>query len=568
MAEEIKEKTNFIWEAIKADLAEGKNGGRVQTRFPPEPNGYLHIGHVKALTVDFATAEKFGGVCNLRFDDTNPTKEKEEFVEAIKDDIHWLGFQYGNVYYASEQYDQIYEFALDLIRRGLAYVDDLSKEEIRAYRGTLKEPGKNSPYRDRTPEENMDLFLRMKNGEFPEGSRVLRAKIDMASPNINLRDPTIYRIKYATHHRTGDKWCIYPMYDFAHPIGDALEGVTHSLCSLEYEIHRPLYDWVVNVCGFEQKPRQIEFARLNLTNTVMSKRKLRKLVEEGHVAGWDDPRMPTLAGMRRRGYTSAAVRDFIDRIGVSKADSTVDHRLLEYCVRNDLNEVAPRAMAVLDPVKVVLTNIPEGTVELCEIENHPKKPEMGTHQIPLTREIYIEREDFMIDAPKKYFRLKPDGEVRLKGAYIIKCERYDVDEAGNVTCIYCTVDPTSKSGSEGAERKVKGTIHWVSAEQNVPFEARLYDVLILDEKAEEAPAEASEDDEGEDAAAGDDFLRQVNPDSLRVVHGYGEPWLADAKVGDSFQFLRTAYFCKDKDSTDELAVFNRVVILKDSFKVE
>ena len=568
MAEEIKEKTNFIWEAIKADLAEGKNGGRVQTRFPPEPNGYLHIGHVKALTVDFATAEKFGGVCNLRFDDTNPTKEKEEFVEAIKDDIHWLGFQYGNVYYASEQYDQIYEFALDLIRRGLAYVDDLSKEEIRAYRGTLKEPGKNSPYRDRTPEENMDLFLRMKNGEFPEGSRVLRAKIDMASPNINLRDPTIYRIKYATHHRTGDKWCIYPMYDFAHPIGDALEGVTHSLCSLEYEIHRPLYDWVVNVCGFEQKPRQIEFARLNLTNTVMSKRKLRKLVEEGHVAGWDDPRMPTLAGMRRRGYTSAAVRDFIDRIGVSKADSTVDHRLLEYCVRNDLNEVAPRAMAVLDPVKVVLTNIPEGTVELCEIENHPKKPEMGTHQIPLTREIYIEREDFMIDAPKKYFRLKPDGEVRLKGAYIIKCERYDVDAEGNVTCIYCTVDPTSKSGSEGAERKVKGTIHWVSAEQNVPFEARLYDVLILDEKAEEAPAEASEDDEGEDAAAGDDFLRQVNPDSLRVVHGYGEPWLADAKVGDSFQFLRTAYFCKDKDSTDELAVFNRVVILKDSFKVE
>ena len=568
MAEEIKEKSNFIWEAIKSDLAEGKNGGRVQTRFPPEPNGYLHIGHVKALTVDFATAEKFCGVCNLRFDDTNPTKEKEEFVEAIKDDIHWLGFEYGAVYYASEQYDQIFEYACDLIRRGLAYVDDLSKEEMRAYRGTLKEPGKNSPYRDRTPEENMDLFLRMKNGEFPEGSRTLRAKIDMASPNINLRDPAIYRIKYATHHRTGDKWCIYPMYDFAHPIGDALEGVTHSLCSLEYEIHRPLYDWVVDVCGFEQKPRQIEFARLNLTNTVMSKRKLRKLVEEHHVAGWDDPRMPTLAGMRRRGYTSAAVRDFIDRIGVSKADSTVDHRLLEYCVRNDLGEVAPRAMAVLDPVRVVLTNIPEGTVELCEIENHPKKPEMGTHQIPLTREIYIEREDFMIDAPKKYFRLKPDGEVRLKGAYIIKCERYDVDEAGNVTCIYCTVDPTSKSGMPGADRKVKGTIHWVSAEQNVPFEARLYDVLILDEKPEDAPAEAGEDEDAEEAAAGDDFLRQVNPDSLKVVSGYGEPWLADAKVGDSFQFLRTAYFCKDKDSTAEKAVFNRVVTLKDSFKLD
>ena len=568
MAEEIKERSNFIWEAIKADLAAGKNDGRVQTRFPPEPNGYLHIGHVKALTVDFATAEKFGGVCNLRFDDTNPTKEKEEFVEAIKDDIHWLGFEYGGVYYASEQYDQIFEYACDLIRRGLAYVDDLSKDEVREYRGTLKEPGRNSPYRDRTPEENMDLFLRMKNGEFPEGSRTLRAKIDMASPNINLRDPAIYRIKYATHHRTGDKWCIYPMYDFAHPIGDALEGVTHSLCSLEYEIHRPLYDWVVDVCGFEQKPRQIEFARLNLTNTVMSKRKLRKLVEEHHVAGWDDPRMPTLAGMRRRGYTSAAVRDFIDRIGVSKADSTVDHRLLEYCVRNDLGEVAPRAMAVLDPVKVVLTNIPEGTVELCEIENHPKKPEMGTHQIPLTREIYIEREDFMIDAPKKYFRLKPDGEVRLKGAYIIKCERYDVDEAGNVTCIYCTVDPTSKSGMPGADRKVKGTIHWVSAKENMPFEARLYDVLILDEKPEEAPAEAGEDEDAEEAAAGDDFLRQVNPDSLKVVSGYGEPWLADAKVGDSFQFLRTAYFCKDKDSTDDMAVFNRVVTLKDSFKLD
>lgn len=568
MAEEIKEKSNFIWEAIKSDLAEGKNGGRVQTRFPPEPNGYLHIGHVKALTVDFAAAEKFGGVCNLRFDDTNPTKEKEEFVEAIKDDIHWLGFEYGAVYYASEQYDQIFGYACDLIRRGLAYVDDLTKEEMRAYRGTLKEPGKDSPYRDRTPEENMDLFLRMKNGEFPEGSRTLRAKIDMASPNINLRDPAIYRIKYATHHRTGDKWCIYPMYDFAHPIGDALEGVTHSLCSLEYEIHRPLYDWVVNVCGFEQKPRQIEFARLNLSNTVMSKRKLRKLVEEHHVAGWDDPRMPTLAGMRRRGYTSAAVRDFIDRIGVSKADSTVDHRLLEYCVRNDLGEVAPRAMAVLDPVKVVLINIPEGTVEQCEIENHPKKPEMGTHTIPLTREIYIEREDFMIDAPKKYFRLKPDGEVRLKGAYIIKCERYDTDEDGRVSCIYCTVDKTSKSGSEGADRKVKGTIHWVSAEQNVPFEARLYDVLILDEKPEEAPAEAAEDEESEDAAAGDDFLRQVNPDSLKVVNGYGEPWLAQAKVGDSFQFLRTAYFCKDKDSTEDKAVFNRVVTLKDSFKLE
>ena len=563
MAEEIKEKSNFIWEAIKADLAEGKNGGRVQTRFPPEPNGYLHIGHVKALTVDFATAEKFGGVCNLRFDDTNPTKEKEEFVEAIKDDIHWLGFEYGAVYYASEQYDQIFEYACDLIRRGLAYVDDLTKEEMREYRGTLKEPGRNSPYRDRTPEENMDLFLRMKNGEFPEGSRTLRAKIDMASPNINLRDPAIYRIKYATHHRTGDKWCIYPMYDFAHPIGDALEGVTHSLCSLEYEIHRPLYDWVVNVCGFEQKPRQIEFARLNLTNTVMSKRKLRYLVENHIVSGWDDPRMPTLAGMRRRGYTSAAVRDFIDRVGVAKTDSIVDHRMLEFCVRNDLNEVAPRAMAVLDPIKVVLTNFPEDKTEICTIENHPKKPEMGTHDVPLTREIYIEREDFMVDAPKKYFRLKPDGEVRLKGAYIVKCDAYDLDENGNVTCVYCTVDFDTRSGMPGADRKVKGTIHWVSAKENMPFEARLYDVLFLDEDTAD---EAEETEDGEESAA---FGGQkLNPDSLKVVRGYAEPWLRDAKVGENFQFMRTAYFSKDRDSTDELEVFNRVVTLKDSFKLD
>ena len=564
MAEEImKEKSNFIWEAIKADLAEGKNDGRVQTRFPPEPNGYLHIGHVKALTVDFATAEKFGGVCNLRFDDTNPTKEKEEFVEAIKDDIHWLGFEYGGVYYASEQYDQIFEYACDLIRRGLAYVDDLTKEEMREYRGTLKEPGKNSPYRDRSPEENMDLFLRMRNGEFPEGSRTLRAKIDMASPNINLRDPAIFRIKYATHHRTGDKWCIYPMYDFAHPIGDALEGVTHSLCSLEYEIHRPLYDWVVEVCGFEHKPRQIEFARLNLTNTVMSKRKLRYLVENGIVAGWDDPRMPTLAGMRRRGYTSAAVRDFIDRVGVAKTDSVVDHRMLEFCVRNDLNEVAPRAMAVLDPIKVVLTNYPEDQTEICTIENHPKKPEMGMHDVPFTRELYIEREDFMVDAPKKYFRLKPEGEVRLKGAYIVKCDSYDLDENGNVTCVYCTVDFDTKSGMPGADRKVKGTIHWVSAKENMPFEARLYDVLFLDEDTND---EAEENEDGEEAAA---FGGQkLNPDSLKVVRGYAEPWLANAKVGENFQFMRTAYFSKDKDSTDELEVFNRVVTLKDSFKLD
>ena len=561
-----KERSNFIWEAIKEDIANGKNGGRVQTRFPPEPNGYLHIGHVKALTVDFLTAERFGGVCNLRFDDTNPTKEKEEFVDAIMDDIHWLGFEYVNVFYASEQYDQIFEYALDLIRRGLAYVDDLSKEEIREYRGTLTQPGKNSPYRDRTPEENMDLFLRMKAGEFPEGSHVLRAKIDMASPNINMRDPTIYRIKYATHHRTGDKWCVYPMYDFAHPIGDAIEGVTHSLCSLEYEIHRPLYDWVIEVCGFEQKPRQIEFARLNLTNTIMSKRYLRALVEGGYVSGWDDPRMPTLAGMRRRGFTSPAVRDFIDRVGVSKADSVVDCRLLDYCVRNDLNETVPRAMAVLNPLKVVLTNVPENTVETCTIENHPKHPEMGTHDVEFTREIYIEREDFMVDAPKKYFRLKPDGEVRLKGAYIIRCNSYDVDENGEVTCVYCTIDENSRSGSEGADRKVKGTIHWVSADHCIPFEGRLYDVLVLDEESV-SDSETEEETESE-TPAGQEFLRRLNPNSLTVVHGYAESWLKEAAVGSSFQFLRMGYFCKDKDSTESLSVFNRIVPLKDSYKPE
>ncbi|MDD6062307.1 MAG: glutamine--tRNA ligase/YqeY domain fusion protein, partial [Oscillospiraceae bacterium] len=563
--DEIKTPSNFIYDFINEDLENGVNT-RVQTRFPPEPNGYLHIGHAKAICIDFMTAEKYGGVCNLRLDDTNPSKEDVEYVDAIQEDIEWLGFKWNKCLYASSYFDFIYECALKLIRMGKAYVCDLSQEEIRAYRGTLTEPGKNSPYRERSVEENLDLFRRMTEGEFPDGAKVLRAKIDMASPNINMRDPVIYRIAHVHHHQTGNKWCVYPMYDFAHPLSDAREGVTYSLCSLEFENHRPLYNWFIEQIGFEEPPRQIEFARLNLTNTVMSKRKLRKLVEEHHVAGWDDPRMPTLAGMRRRGYTSAAVRDFIDRIGVSKADSIVDHRLLEHCVRSDLNEIAPRAMAVLDPLKVVLTNIPEDVVEPCEIENHPKKPEMGTHTLPLTREIYIEREDFMVDAPKKYFRLKPDGEVRLKGAYIIKCERYDVDEAGNVTCVYCTVDLDSKSGMPGADRKVKGTIHWVSATQNMPLEARLYDVLILDETAEEAPVEASEDEDTEEAAAGDDFLRQVNPDSLKVVRGYGEPWLASASVGDSFQFMRNAYFCKDKDSTDELAVFNRVVTLKDSFK--
>ena len=434
-------------------------------------------------------------------------------------------------------------------------MDDLSKEEIREYRGTLTQPGKNSPYRDRTPEENMDLFLRMKNGEFPEGSRVLRAKIDMASPNINMRDPTIYRIKYCTHHRTGDKWCIYPMYDFAHPIGDALEGVTHSLCSLEYEIHRPLYDWVVNVCNFKEKPRQIEFARLNLTNTVMSKRFLRRLVEEGYVSGWDDPRMPTLAGMRRRGYTSAAVRDFIDRVGVSKADSVVDVRLLEYCVRNDLNETAPRAMAVLDPVKVVLTNYEAGKAEDCVIENHPKKPEMGTHTVPLTREIYIEREDFMVDAPKKFFRLKPEGEVRLMGAYIVRCNEVEHNEDGSVKVIHCTADLESGNGNPADGRKIKGTIHWVSAKYAEDVTVKLYDKLFTLENM----ADAETDAEGHAL-----YNNYLNPDSLITAeHAKAEPSLKNAKVGDRFQFVRTGYFCKDSKYEN---TFNRIVSLKDSFK--
>lgn len=563
MPEEAKERSNFIWDLVEEDLAAGKNDGRVKTRFPPEPNGYLHIGHVKALCVDFMTAERFGGKCNLRFDDTNPTKEDVEYVDAIMDDIHWLGFDWDELHYASEQYQQIYEFALDLIRRGIAYVDDLSQEEMRAYRGTLTEPGKNSPYRDRSVEENMDLFLRMKAGEFPEGSRVLRAKIDMASPNVIMRDPTLYRILYKKHHRTGNEWCIYPMYDFAHPIGDALEGITHSLCSLEYEIHRPLYDWVVNVCGFKNPPRQIEFARLNLTDTVMSKRYLRKLVEEGYVSGWDDPRMPTLHAMRRRGYTRAAVRDFIDRVGVSKADSTVDLALLEHCVREDLNEHARRAMAVVRPLKVVLDNWPEDKVDALPMENHPQHPEMGTHTVDFTRELYIEQEDFMENPPKKFFRLFPGGEVRLKGAYIVKCESFEKDADGNVTCVHCSVDMDSRSGCEGANRKVKGTLHWVSATQGVPFEARLYDTLLRSEEG------IGEDAEGAEEATVDkkDFISRLNPHSLEVLRGFMEPSLKDAAIGDTFQFLRVGYFCKDKDSTDEMPVFNRVVGLKDSFKI-
>ncbi len=539
---------NFIEEFIEQDI-EQKGLSHIQTRFPPEPNGYLHIGHAKALFVDFSMAEKFGGKCNLRFDDTNPTKEDVEYVDAIKYDIHWLGFDWDQLRFGSEYFDTCYELAVKLIKKGVAYVDDLTKDEMREYRGTLTEPGKNSPWRERSVEENLDLFTRMKNGEFPDGSRTLRAKIDMASPNINLRDPALYRILHIPHHQTGDKWCIYPMYDFAHPIQDAIEGVTHSLCSLEYEAHRPLYDWVVEQCEFEHRPRQIEFARLNLTNTIMSKRYLRRLVEEGHVSGWDDPRMPTLCGLRRRGYTPEAIKDFLTRAGVAKADSVVDTAMLEHCLREDLNAHAYRMMAVLDPIKVVIENWPEGKFEDVEIENLPGSPEAGTRTVRFGRELYIEREDFSYDPPKKYFRLKPEGEVRLKGAYIVKCERYETGADGRVTTVYCTYDPTTKSGE--CERKVKGTLHWLCAADAVPAEFRLYEPLMED---------AGEDDDR-------DFIERLNPASLSVQRGFVEPGLAKARPGDRFQFMRVGYFCADLEHKAEAPVFNRAVGLKDSFKV-
>ena len=540
---------NFIEEFIEQDI-EQKGLTHIQTRFPPEPNGYLHIGHAKALFIDFSMAEKFGGKCNLRFDDTNPTKEDVEYVDAIKYDIHWLGFDWDKLRFGSEYFDTCYELAVKLIQKGVAYVDDLSKDEMREYRGTLTEPGKNSPFRDRSIEENLELFERMKNGEFPDGSRTLRAKIDMASPNINLRDPALYRILHIPHHQTGDKWCIYPMYDFAHPIQDAIEGITHSLCSLEYEAHRPLYDWVVEQCEFKNKPRQIEFARLNLTNTIMSKRYLRRLVEEGHVSGWDDPRMPTLCGLRRRGYTPAAIKDFLTRAGVAKADSVVDTAMLEHCLREDLNAHAYRMMAVLDPIRVVIENWPEGAFEDVAIENLPGSPEAGTRTVRFGRELYIEREDFASDPPKKYFRLKPEGEVRLKGAYIVKCTRFETDSDGRVTTVYCTYDPETKSGT--CERKVKGTLHWLNAADAVPAEFRLYEPLLTD---------AGEEDDARD------FIERLNPASLTVQRGFVEPALAVAKPGDRFQFMRVGYFCADLDHTAAAPVFNRAVSLKDSFKM-
>ena len=543
--------SNFIYNIIDEDLKSGKHPEGIHTRFPPEPNGYLHIGHAKSICLNFGTAEKYAGLCNLRFDDTNPTKEDTEYVDSIQEDIKWLGFSWGNRrYYASDYFEKLYEYACALIEKGLAYVDDLTAEEIRAYRGTLTEPGRESPCRNRSVAENLALFERMKAGEFPDGSRVLRAKVDMASPNITMRDPVIYRIAHAVHHRTGDAWCIYPMYDFAHPLSDAIENITHSLCTLEFEDHRPFYDWLLEVLGFDKntRPRQIEFARLNVTNTITSKRKLRQLVEEGHVRGWDDPRMPTLSGLRRRGYTPASIRDFCERIGVAKSNSTVDVAMLEHCVREDLNEHAARVMAVLRPLKVVLTNYPADKSEELLAENHPTRG--GKRYVPFSRELYIEREDFMEEPPKKFFRLRPGGEVRLKHAYIIKCEEVVKDEKGEITELRCTYDPESKSGGSAANRKVKGTLHWVSANDALDAEVRLYDYLLKTEEAEEAA----------------DFLASLNPHSLEVIEGAKvEPSLARTAEGTHYQFLRTGYFVVDKDTRPDKLVFNRIVGLKDSW---
>lgn len=554
MAEEIRENSNFIHDFIDKDLEDGVYSS-IQTRFPPEPNGYLHIGHAKAICINFGVKEKYKGVCNLRLDDTNPTKEDTEYVDAIKEDIQWLGFQWDNLYYASDYFDFLFNCAIKLIKKGKAFVCELTPEEMRAYRGTLTEPGKESPYRNRSVEENLDLFMRMSKGEFPEGSKVLRAKIDMSSPNLNMRDPIIYRIMYAHHHRTGDKWCVYPMYDFAHPLSDAREGVTHSLCSLEFENHRPLYNWFVDELIEGQKPRQIEFARLNLNYTLTSKRKCLKLVQDGIVSGWDDPRMATLSGMRRRGYPPEAVRDFCERIGVSKAYSVVDFALLEACVREHLNTSAPRAMAVLDPIKLVIDNYPEDKTEALEVEYHLDHPEYGKRTVPFGRELYIERDDFMAEPIKKYRRLYPGNEVRLYKAYLVTCTGYDTDENGNVTCVHATYDPATFGGDTPDGRKVRGTIHWVSAKENTPLTARIYDRLFN--------VENPSDDSGVNS-----FEENLNPDSLTEKQGYGEVALATAKAGDRFQFMRDGYFCMDKDSAPGAPVFNRTVALRDSFNIK
>lgn len=554
MAENTKEYSNFIHDFIDKDLEDGVYS-HIQTRFPPEPNGYLHIGHAKAICINFGVKEKYHGKCNLRLDDTNPTKEDTEYVDAIKEDINWLGFQWDNLYYASDYFDFLFECAIKLIKKGKAFVCELTPEQMREYRGTLTEPGKESPYRNRSIEENLDLFMRMSKGEFPEGSKVLRAKIDMASPNLNMRDPIIYRIMFAHHHRTGDKWCVYPMYDFAHPLSDAVEGVTHSLCSLEFENHRPLYNWFVDELIEGEKPRQIEFARMNVNYTLTSKRKCLRLVQDGIVDGWDDPRMATISGMRRRGYPPEAIRDFCERIGVSKAYSVIDFALLEACVRDNLNVNSRRAMAVIDPLKLVIDNYPDDKTEEVEVEYHPDHPEYGSRKVPFGKELYIEKSDFMIEPIKKYRRLYPGNEVRLYKAYFVTCTGYDLDENGEVCCVHATYDPETFGGDSPDGRKVKGTIHWVSATDNVKAEVRLYDRLFMVENPSDETGVGS-------------FEDNLNPDSLTVKEAYIEKALADTNPGDRFQFMRNGYFCTDRDSTDDKPVFNRTVPLRDSFNVK
>ena len=553
MAEETVSK-NFIEQEIDKDLAEGVYT-EVCTRFPPEPNGYLHIGHAKSILLNSGLAKEYGGTFHLRFDDTNPMKEDMEFVESIKEDVQWLGADYkDHLYFASNYFDTMYECAVKLIKKGKAYVCDLSADEIREYRGTLTEPGKNSPYRDRSVEENLDLFERMKNGEFEDGTKVLRAKIDMASPNINMRDPVIYRVAHMTHHNTGDKWCIYPMYDFAHPIEDAVEHITHSICTLEFEDHRPLYDWVVKECEFDPAPRQIEFSKLYLTNVVTGKRYIKKLVQDGIVDGWDDPRLVSIAALRRRGFTPESLKMFIELCGVSKSQSSVDYAMLEYCIREDLKLKRPRMMAVLDPIKLVIDNYPEGEVEYLEADNNLENPELGKRQIPFCKELYIERDDFMIEPPKKYFRLFPGNEVRLMNAYFVTCTGCVKDADGNVTEVHCTYDPETKSGSGFTGRKVKGTIHWVSAADAITAQVRLYENIVDEEKG----------------VYNEDGSLNLNPDSLKVIDKcYLEPSLKSARAYDSFQFVRNGYFCVDcKDSTEDNPVFNRIVSLKSSFKLK
>ena len=544
---------DFIRSIVAEDLATNKHKGRVATRFPPEPNGYLHIGHAKSICLNFGIAEENGGTCNLRFDDTNPTKEDVEYVDAIEEDVRWLGFKWDALFFASDYFERLYQFAIDLIRQGDAYVDSLSADKIRAHRGTLTEPGRDSPYRDRSVAENLDLFTRMRAGEFTDGAHVLRAKIDMASPNLNMRDPTLYRIRHASHHRTGDAWCIYPMYDFAHPLSDALEGITHSICTLEFEDHRPLYDWLVSKLIQDNRPRQIEFARLNLNFTVVSKRKLLQLVQQKHVSGWDDPRMPTISGLRRRGCTPESIRDFCGRIGVAKKENVIDVAQLEHSVREDLNRRVSRVMSVLRPLKVVITNFPVGQVEEVDVINNPEDPAAGTRKVPFSRELYIERDDFMEDPPKKFFRLAPGREVRLRCAYFITCTEVVKDGAGEISELRCTYDPATRGGDSPDGRRVKATLHWVSAAHALPVEVRLYDRLFSVEDPERAPESGS-------------FLDNLNPHSLEILRDCrAEPSLARAATGDRFQFERLGYFCVDPDSQPACLVFNRTVSLRDTW---